>query len=686
MRAPSLIAFALAVLPVAAHAQPQPKLGWAGTPMSLSQSGIVPGWIDKSVDPCTDFFRYSCGGFLKSSTIPSDRATWGAITILQQDNEQFLKGVLEDAAAHASATTDPVTQKLGAFYASCMDEAAIEQAGTAPIRPLLDAIAKVADAPSAAQAIILLQSEGYSPFFSLSPTQDAADATQVIASLDQAGIGLPERKFYLDSSDTLPRTRKVYREHQARMFQLLGLDAKTAKLAADHAWKIELALAKLDQTDVFRRDPHNTYHRIELAGLTKAAPAFPWHDLLAALGIGGVTQITAHDPAYYGKVAALLASEPPAVIRDYLTWTVLHGAASDLGKAWVDEAFVMQKELLGLKELPPRWRRCVQEVDGDLGELLGQSYVKAKFGGDSKARAIDLTKAVLAAMRAELAQLPWMDDATRTAAQAKLDKMAYLVGYPDTWRRYDFPVAHDFAANARAATKWELARQLRKIGRPVDRFDWQMTPPTVNAYYEPSLNELALPAGQLQPPFFGQRFHPAVNFGSTGGGTIGHEMTHGFDDEGSLFDGDGNLRDWWSASTKHQFAAATQCVIDQYSKYEAVPGVHLNGKLTAGENIADIGGVKLGYQAYVAWRAALSAPPQKDIEGYSDDQLYFLAYGQSWCEKATPELLATMAHANPHSPAEWRVNGVIVNQPGFASAFKCSLKTPMNPGKPCSVW
>ena len=653
-----------------------PHMEKAAAKMSLSQSGIVPTWIDKSADPCQDFFAYACGGFTKTAQIPPDRSSWGAIQIVTKDNEEFLKKVLEDLSAKPG-------DRLGDFYAACMDEPGIEKAGITPIQPFLDVIAK----KPAAEAVIALQAEGYTPFFDLGPQQDFADATKVIASIDQAGLGLPDKKYYIDSKGTIPKTRAAYQAHMERMFTLLG--SKTAKAQAANAFRIETALAKLQQDEVTRRDPHAVYHRVDLDGLTKKlAPSFPWATYLAALGIPDVTAISVNDPKYYTAVAKMLHAEKPAALRDYLTWTVLRESANDLGKVWVDEAFTMQKELSGVKELPPRWRRCVHRVDADLGELLGQSYVKARFAGDSKSRAVDLTKTVLGAMRIELEHLPWMDDATRTAAKAKLDKMAYLVGYPDTWRKYQFEITRtDFAKNVRAASKWEQDRQLHKIGKPVDRFDWQMTPPTVNAYYDPTLNELALPAGQLQAPFFGSTFHPAVNFGSTGGGTIGHEMTHGFDDEGSQFDADGNLRDWWSASTKKQFAEATKCVVDQYSKYEAVPGVHLDGKLTAGENIADNGGVKLAYEAYKAWRDSPEGRDvPRDVEGFSDDQLYYLAYAQSWCEKVTPELLETMAHSNPHSPPMWRVNGVIVNQPGFGAAFSCKAGTPMNPGKQCSVW
>jgi predicted metalloendopeptidase len=671
----------------AADATPagKPHTQWAQQ-MSLAQAGIVADWIDPTVDPCKDFFAFACGGFLKTATIPPDRSSWGAIEIVVKDSEDVLHDVLDAAAKAASG--DPTLAKIGGYYAACMDESAIEGAGTAPMQPLLDAIAKVTDARSAAAAVVALQADAVFPMFAIGPQQDFADATQVIAAIDQAGLGLPDRKYYLENKGNMARTRAAYVAHLGRLFQLLGQPEKAARAAAADAMRVETQLAKLQQDEVVRRDPHAVYHRVDRAGLeTKLAPSFPWGDYLAALGIPNVTAISVNDPAYYTAVARLLGSEKPAALRSYMTEVVMRHSADNLGKAWVDEAFTMRKALTGVKELPPRWRRCLRDVDRDLGELLGQSYVKARFAGDAKSRAVDLTRSVLEAMRVELDHLPWMDDPTRVAAKQKLDKMAYLVGFPDKWKVYDFEIKRtDFAGNVQAASHWELARELAKIGKPVDRFDWGMTPPTVNAYYDPTLNEIALPAGQLQPPFFGATFHPAVNFGSTGGGTIGHEMTHGFDDEGSQFDADGNLREWWSKPTRSRFTDATKCVIDQYAHYEAVPGVKLNGKLTAGENIADNGGVKLAFQAYQTWKAAQHQPPPAQVEGYTDDQLYFMAYAQSWCDKQTPEVAETRAHSNPHSPPMWRVNGVIVNQPGFGPAFKCTAGAPMSPGKQCSVW
>lgn len=654
--------------------------------MTLVQSGIVPEWMDKTVDPCVDFFAYSCGTFVKTAVIPPDRSGWSAILIVVKQAEELLKKTLEDAAA--ASNPDPDTAKLGNYFAACNDEQAIEGRGTAPVAPLLAIAASANDPKSTAAAITQLHANGIFPFFDIAPQQDFGDATKVIAGLDQDGLGLPDREYYLTAVGSMPKTRAVYAKHVERMFVLAGQSAKLAAASADSVLHIETALAKLAQDKVSRRDPHKIYNRVDRAGLeTKIAPTFPWRDYLSGIGIPNVTEINVNSPAYFTGMAKVLRTEKPAAIRAYLAWHVLRSSAGELTRAFLDEQLALVTELRGVTQLPPRWRKCVNQTDRDLGELLGQSYVKQRFAGDSKARAAELTTAISGSMRTTIDSLPWMDAATRSAANAKLGKMASLVGYPETWRSYPFEVKRDdFFGNVRTAARSEMARRLAKIGKPVDRLEWQMTPPTVNAYYDPSLNEIALPAGQLQPPFFAANFHAAVNFGATGGSTIGHEITHGFDDEGSQFDGDGNLRNWWSPATKEKFAAATRCVVDQYAQYEAVPNVKLDGELTAGENIADIGGVKLGYQGYVAWRAAQTRKPPAKVDGYTDDQLYFLSYGQSWCDKQTDQALETAAHSNPHSPAKWRVNGVIVNQPGFAPAFGCKAGSPMAPAKTCSVW
>jgi putative endopeptidase len=661
---------------------PAPPPAPAAAPaMTLADSGIVAEWMDRSVDPCQDFFAYACGGFLKTAEIPADRYAWGTISIVQKETELFLKDVLEKAAA--SPGEDPAKKKIGDAYAACMDETAIEKAGIAPLHDLMAAIAAVKDPASAAKAIMELHASAVWAFFDVHDVQDFGDATKVIAELDQEGLGLPDRDYYLKDEGNMKSVRAAYRDHVKRYFALLEAPPR----AADDALRIETAVAKLQQDQVLRRDPHAIYHKIDRAGLEKAAPSFPWAAYFERLGLGGVTALTVHDPKYYAAIAAMLGREKPAALRAYMTLALVRTAAPELSKPFVDEDFRLDQVLKGLKELPPRWRHCVERSDKDLGELLAQPYVAARFAGESKQRAVELTRAVLDAMAVELAHLPWMDEPTRVAAKHKLEKMAYLVGYPDRWRAYDFAIDRGgHFANFLAARRFELQRHLHKIGQPVDHLDWGMTPPTVNAEYDSNLNRLELPAGQLQPPFFAATFHPAVNFGATGGSTIGHEMTHGFDDEGSQFDAEGNLRDWWSKSSGEAFHKAAKCVIDQYDKYEALPGVHLNGANSAGENIADIGGVKIGYEAYKAWRAKQTPPPPATVDGMSDDQMYFLSYGQSWCMALRPERLETIAHSDEHSPPQWRVNGVIVDEPGFAEAFKCPVGRPMNPGNSCSVW
>jgi predicted metalloendopeptidase len=656
--------------------------------MPLAQTGIDPTWMDPAADPCQDFFAYACGGFVKTTVIPSDRATWGTTEAIQKSNEEFLRSVLEGAAANPGG--DPLLKKIGDYYAACTDEDGIDKAGVAPIKPLLDLAGRVHDDRSLAEAVSRLHAAAVFPLFDTSSQQDFKDATQMIAGLDQDGLGLPDRDYYLKDEGNLKEVREFYAGHVGRMLALAGMKAVEVKAAVDDVMRIETKIAKLQQDKVTRRDPYKIYHRVDRAGLPGLARRFPWDAYFKELGFPEIQAISVNDPAYFTGIDALMHEEKPAAWRHYLTSQVLHTEARLLSRPFVNEAFALRQKLNGQKELEPRWKRCVRSVDGALGELLAQPYVAAKFAGDSKARARDLVASIHQALQGELTGLPWMDEPTRQAALAKLDKLHHeKVGYPDKWRTYDFEVTRaSYAANAMAAIRFEQHRQLAKVGKPVDRTEWGMTPPTVNAYYDPSMNEIVLPAGELQPPFFSRDFYAPVNIGDEGANTIGHELTHGFDDEGSQFDGDGNLRDWWTKETKAKFEQATRCVQDQYSQYEAVPGVKLNGELTSGENIADIGGVKLGYAALVAWQRA-HPEDRRSVQGMSDEQIYFLAYAQGWCSKETPQFLEMLARTNPHSPAKWRVNGPMADVPAFAQAYQCKPGTPMRPAdgsKVCSVW
>jgi putative endopeptidase len=673
-----------AVLPPSTTAQPAPAAPSAPA-ISLAQTGIDASWMDPAADPCQDFFAYACGGVVKSTTIPADRATWGVTESIQKSNEDFLRDVLEKAAAGSGG--DPALKKIGDYYAACIDEPAIEAAGTKPIKPLLDAVGRVKDRKSLAHAITELHAVHVFPLFDITAQQDFKDATQMIAGMDQNGLGLPDRDYYLKDDGNMKEVRDFYVAHVGRMLALASMKPAEVKAAVADVMRIEGKIAKLQQDKVVRRDPYKVYHPVDRAGLAALTKGFPWDAYFQGLGFPGIKAISVNDPGYFTGIDALMDEEKPEAWRHYLAWTVIRTEGRLLSKAFVDEGFAMKQKLTGQKELEPRWKRCVRSVDGALGEVLAQPYVAAKFAGDSRDRARSLVGEIAEAMRGDLAALPWMDQATRDAALVKIGHLHHeKVGYPDKWRVYDFDVSRaSHAANAIAATRFEMHRDLTKVGKPVDRTEWGMTPPTVNAYYDPSMNEIVLPAGELQPPFFSREFYAPVNIGDEGANTIGHEITHGFDDEGSQFDGDGNLRDWWTKETKAKFDDATKCVQAQYSGYEAVPGVKLNGELTSGENIADIGGVKLGFAALHAWEKA-HPDERRSVEGFTDERLYFLAYAQGWCSKETPQFLEMLARTNPHSPPRWRVNGPMADTPAFAQAYECKAGTPMNSGKVCVVW
>jgi predicted metalloendopeptidase len=649
--------------------------------LSLEAAGISVAAMDVKADPCQDFYQFTCGTLVDKGEIPADRVSWGPIAQLQVRNEEFLRATLDKATAHPG--DDPAAKKIGAWYGACMNEDALERAGATPLQPLLDVIDKVKDAKGLFAAVAALHKRAIFPFFEVSSQQDFKDATLVIAALDQSGLGLPNRDYYLDDDAHTKEIRAFYQGYVERLFGLLGAKPDAAKKAAEDVLRIETSLAKIAQDKVARRDPYKIYNKIDRKGLATATKDFPWNDYWKTLGFPDVKDVSVNSVPYFTALNALFKQEKPEAFRHYLTSVTVRSQANRLSSAFVKERFAMKQKLTGQKELEPRWRRCVTSTDDALGELLGQQFVAAKFDAESKSQAKALVAGIRGAMKTELGGLPWMDPPTRTAAVDKLTRMNDKIGYPDRWRAYDFEVGPDFASNALASDAFDLARILGKVGKPVNRDEWQMSPPTVNAYYDPSLNEMVFPAGILQAPLFDKHFVAAVNYGSTGA-VMGHELTHGFDDEGSQFDGTGNLRNWWSDGTGKSFKEQTRCVVDQYSSYEAVPGVHVNGELTAGENIADIGGLALAYSAYRNNRK--DAKDRVTAGGYTEDQLFFLAYGQSWCSKIRPEVLELMAKTNPHSPPRFRVDGVVSDVPAFGEAFSCKASTPMRPAKTCHVW
>ena len=576
--APPAVALPTATPAVAASPSPSKPIVKA----TLESVGLDPLAIDRSQDPCTDFYQYACGNWLKTVQIPADEPAWSrSFNEIQKRNELELKRILEEAT-HSGAT-DPVTQKLGAFYGACMDEAAADKAGALPIRTLLDKASQVKDKKGLSSLVTELHAVGITPLFDTSPTQDADDATHWMANLDQNGLGLPDRDYYLRDDEGSKKLLVTYREHVTRMLFLAGFAEKRAAAAAADVLALETQLAKISKTKVERRDPKGMFNRVNRTGVAKLTPAFDWDGYFRGVGFPAIQQISVTAPKFFEGLQTLIETTKPAVWQSYLAWQIVHETSSLLSKPFVDERFRMQQALTGQPELPPRWRRCVHATDDSLGDLLAQPYVKDHFPGDSKQSAQTMVSAISAAMGADLDALDWMDVETRRRAHDKLASLAYLVGYPEKWKAYDFPVdPKAYATNALHSRNYELKRALTKVGKPVDRSEWLMTAPTVNAYYDPQRNQMVFPAGIMQPPFYGINQGLAVNAGAIGM-VVGHELTHGFDDEGSQFDAKGNLASWWTPGASEKFKAKIACVDKQYSAYEALPGLHVNGALTLGE-------------------------------------------------------------------------------------------------------
>jgi len=649
---------------------------------TLESVGLDASALDRSVEPCTDFYQFSCGKWLERTEIPSDEAMWTrSFNEIRKRNELELKEILE-AAGQSAPGTD--LGKLGTFYAACMDETAVEAAGKKPLLPLLAQAAKVKDRRSLAALVIELHSQQIAPFFEINPVQDPKDATRWIADLDQGGLGLPDRDYYLREDERSLKLRQTYLAHVERMLVLAGTPVPSAQSGARDVLELETELAKVSKTRVERREPKNMFNRFERSALNTASPGFDWDFYFDKLGLGGIPAVNLSAPKFFSGLSSVLSSAKPAALHAYLDWQIVHGLARHLSQGFVNESFRMDQALTGQAEIRPRWRRCLATTDNALGDLLGQAYVQSHFAGASKAAAENMVHAIHAAFQSELGSLSWMDPSTRERAGQKLAAMGYLIGYPEQWKTYGFDVdAKSHAQNVLRARAFDLKRELGKVGNAVDEREWQMSAPTVNAYYSPQRNHMVFPAGILQPPFYDVKSGVAVNLGAIGM-VVGHELTHGFDDEGSQYDAKGNLADWWAPEVGKRFKEKTECVAQQYSAYEVQPGLPINGQLTLGENIADLGGVKLAFAAYRALRQ--SATERISAEGFNEDQQFFLAVGQAWCAKGRPEYERMMVQVNPHSVPRFRVRGALSGLPEFATAFACPADAPMLAKNACSVW
>ncbi len=637
--------------------------------------------MDKSADPCTDFYQYACGGWLKKTPIPEDRSLWGrGFSEIYQRNEALLHDILEKDARGEADPADPFAQKVGDFYATCMDEEKAETASLATLRSELAKIDAIRDNKGLAAEVAFLQARGARAFFGFGSQQDFKDATHVIGGLDQGGLGLPDRDYYLKDDQRSKDLRTLYQDHVARMLALAGTPEANAKHQAQTIMQIESELARGSMDKVERRDPNKIYHHMDRAALKKMAPYFPWDTYFTEVGAPSVQEINVLVPQFFknlSKTVGNVTNIPDEKV--YLRWKVLEAAANSLGKPFVEERFRLTKALTGAKAILPRWKRCVQMTDRALGEALGRSFVVTTIGDEGKAMAKDIVQGIEGAFDRNLASVKWMDDAARVASKEKLRKINNKVGYPDKWRDYSTMniTRESLLANVIESARFENKRDLDKIGKPVDRNEFGMSPPTVNAYYDPSMNEMVFPAGILQSPFFSTGAPEPANYGGLGM-VMGHELTHGFDDEGRQFDGNGNLHEWWSKPVNDAFKERAECVAKQYDGYTAVEDVHLNGHLTLGENIADIGGVKM----------ALSALRQKSGGRVDEktEQDFFVAFAQTWCTNYRPEAARLQAQTNPHSTAQWRVNGPVSDNPDFAKAYSCKTGAAMAPANRCTIW
>jgi endothelin-converting enzyme/putative endopeptidase len=643
--------------------------------------------IDKTADPCVDFYQYSCGTWMKNNPIPADKSRWGRFDQLSERNRYILRDILNQAETpgkHSSIET-----MVGDYYAACMDESTIEKKGAAPLAPRMEKIAAISSKTDLIREIASMHRAGTQALFNLYSQPDMHDSNQTIAFLDQGGISLPDRDYYLKDDAKSVETRQKYVEHVQKMFELAGDKPEAAAGEAKTVLAVETGLAKASMDRTLRRDPKNRDHKMTVAQIIGDAPNFDLTLYFAESGSPKFTSLNVVNPEFFKQVNEQIASTPLEQWKTYLRWKTINDYAPMLSKAFIDEDFAFNgKYMSGQQEIEPRWKRCVRATDGDLGFALGKLYVDRTFGAEGKDRTLKMVKAIESAMREDIGSLSWMSDETKKKAYEKLTAIVNNIGYPDVWRDYSSVVIkrNDYAGNVERANAFEVHRELAKIDRPTDRKDWGMTPPTVNAYYRSSMNDINFPAGILQPPFYSNSMDDPVNFGGIGV-VIGHELTHGFDDQGRKYDADGNLRDWWTADDAHEFEKRADCTANEYSSFVSVKDdkgeVKLNGKLTLGENTADNGGLKL---AYMALTHIIGDTPVKPIDGYTAEQRFFLSFGQIWCQNVTDQQARKSALTDPHSPGRWRVNGAVQNSAAFEKAFGCKAGQPMVAENACRVW
>jgi len=694
----AVLFFFLALFPCSAQDQPAQRPEKPGianpvvvvddkpvTALPYTPSLDVPS-MDKSADPCVDFYQYTCGGWMKNNPIPPDQAAWSVYGKLTVDNQRFLWGILDELAKKTTGR-NATQQKIGDYFSACMNEPEVEKLGATPLKPALDAIAALKSKKDLAALLGRehLANATQELFFGFGSDQDFADSNQVIAFAVAGGLGLPDRDYYTKPEPKSEEIRQKYLVHVQKMLELLGDQPAAAKREAATIMQIETALAKASLTRVEQRDPHNLFHKMDRKQLQALTPDFDWNTYLKTAGIDQVSTFNVTEPKFYQELDRQIQSNSLDDLKTYLRWHIVSAKAPFLSSKFVNQNFDFYSHTLrGVEQIAPRWKRCVRLVDGQLGEALGQEFVNRAFSQETKQSTLRMTKLIEQAMEDDIKQLTWMGPETKKQALEKLHSVVNKIGYPDKWRDYSSVEIRrdDFVGNVQRATMFESRRELAKIGKPLDRGEWGMTPPTVNAYYNAQMNDINFPAGVLQPPLYDPKLDDAPNYGNTGG-TIGHELTHGFDDQGRQFDAKGNLRDWWTKEDGEQFEKRAQCIVDQYASYTIIDDVKINSKLTEGEDVADLGGLIL---AYMAWKADTEGKQLENRDGFTPDQRFFIGYAQWACEIQRPENLRANAITNEHSPGKYRVNGLMVNIPEFQQAFSCKAGQPMVSENRCRVW